>query len=68
MTAELGTAIPADGGQVAWVHTAFGRIIGGHNGYWIWFTNVPLLSQAASRASAVLTCMQDGSADVAEYV
>ena len=40
MTAELATAFPSDGGQVAWVEMAFGSALGGHNAYWMWITNL----------------------------
>ena len=40
MTAELSTAFPADGGQVAWVADACGRAVGAHNAYWVWMVNV----------------------------
>lgn len=40
MTAELSTAFPADGGQVAWVADACGRAVGAHNAYWVWLVNV----------------------------
>ena len=34
MTAELATAFPATGGQVVWVESACGSIIGAQNGFW----------------------------------
>ncbi|KAL1496492.1 hypothetical protein AB1Y20_016446 [Prymnesium parvum] len=40
MTAELATAFPTDGGQVAWVELAFGPSLGAHNAYWLWLTNL----------------------------
>ena len=40
MTAELATAFPSDGGQVAWVEMAFGASLGGHNAYWMWLANL----------------------------
>ena len=39
MTAELATAFPSEGGQVAWVEQALGPV-GGHNAYWVWLTNL----------------------------
>lgn len=40
MTAELATAFPVDGGQVVWTAEACGPRIGGHNCFWVWFTNL----------------------------
>ena len=40
MTAEAATAFPVTGGQVVWVSMACGQHIGGHNGYWVWLTNL----------------------------
>eukprot|EP00048_Salpingoeca_helianthica_P000768 m.43866 g.43866 ORF g.43866 m.43866 type:complete len:541 (+) comp10840_c0_seq2:235-1857(+) len=40
MTAELATAMPRDGGLVAWVTEACGTTIGGHNTYWQWISYI----------------------------
>ena len=40
VTAELATAFPSEGGQVAWVEQALGPVVGGHNAYWVWLTNL----------------------------
>ena len=40
MTAECAAAFPIAGGQVAWVAMACGETVGGHNGYWVWLTNL----------------------------
>lgn len=40
MTAECATAFPSVGGQVNWVSMACGSAVGGHNGYWVWLTNL----------------------------
>ena len=34
------TAFPSEGGQVAWVEQALGPVVGGHNAYWVWLTNL----------------------------
>ena len=36
ISAELGTALPYDGGMVAWVNETCGRGVGLHNMYWLW--------------------------------
>ena len=36
ISAELGTALPYDGGMVAWVNETCGRSVGLHNMYWLW--------------------------------
>eukprot|EP00047_Mylnosiga_fluctuans_P008401 m.7106 g.7106 ORF g.7106 m.7106 type:complete len:548 (+) comp2165_c0_seq2:144-1787(+) len=40
MTAELATALPLDGGLVAWVAEACGPTIGAHNSYWQWIAYI----------------------------
>ena len=40
MTAELATTFPDDGGQVAWVHYAYGRTISWHNAFYVWLCNL----------------------------
>ena len=40
MTAELATAMPREGGLVAWVTEACGPTIGGHNTYWQWISYI----------------------------
>ena len=40
MTAELATALPKDGGLVAWVTEACGSTVGGHNTYWQWLAYI----------------------------
>mmetsp|Transcript_5033 Transcript_5033/g.10928 ORF Transcript_5033/g.10928 Transcript_5033/m.10928 type:complete len:491 (+) Transcript_5033:78-1550(+) len=40
LTAELATSFPSSGGQVVWVHSAFGAAAGAHNAYWLWLTNL----------------------------
>lgn len=40
MTAELATALPKDGGLVAWVTEACGPTVGGHNTYWQWLAYI----------------------------
>ena len=52
MTAELATAFPETGGQVVWVASACGPIIGAQNGFWVWVTNLldaAVYPQMASR-------------------
>ena len=52
MTAELATAFPATGGQVVWVESACGSIIGAQNGFWVWITyllDAAVYPQMASR-------------------
>ena len=67
MTAELATAFPEPGGQVAWVASAFGRTLGGHNGYWVWLTNIldaAVYPQMAARyLSSSLRMKNDGFAE-----
>lgn len=36
VTAELATSMPFEGGSVAWIQEACGRVIGKHNKYWTW--------------------------------
>ena len=40
LTAELSTAFPKLGGQVAWVHDCCGPALGVQNAYWVWLTNL----------------------------
>eukprot|EP00053_Salpingoeca_punica_P004470 m.49290 g.49290 ORF g.49290 m.49290 type:complete len:618 (+) comp12808_c0_seq1:140-1993(+) len=35
ISVELTCAMPMEGGMASWVQLAFGRVIGGHNTYWI---------------------------------
>ena len=36
ISTELASAMPFDGGAVAWVEEAFGTGLGAHNTYWLW--------------------------------
>jgi len=40
ITAELATALPFEGGSVAWITEACGHRIGCHNKYWLWLSYV----------------------------
>lgn len=40
MVAETATALPYDGGLVAWVHEACGATLGGHNWYWLFLSDM----------------------------
>eukprot|EP00040_Diaphanoeca_grandis_P027243 m.154614 g.154614 ORF g.154614 m.154614 type:complete len:499 (+) comp30898_c0_seq1:235-1731(+) len=52
ISAELATALPYDGGLVAWVEETCGKRIGFHNMYWLWISYLfdaaayPLLAAA----------------------
>ena len=68
MTAELATALPKDGGLVAWVTEACGETIGGHNTYWQWIAYIfdasvyPVLA-GQYVAAEVRSCIYCFSAD-----